>query len=90
MGTELQLRKSKPASTKPLKAEIVYELKGSVSRGADGAPCKCGGYADSVSVTPGENKAYGCGRSWVCCAVAFKCRVCGARNVGRQAAPEMD
>jgi hypothetical protein len=71
-------------------------------RGADGIKCKCGGYAERVETTHAENMKYDCGRyqmmyrmtgrksGYACCAVAFKCAVCGTRLVGSQAAPEMD
>lgn len=58
-------------------------------RGAIGAPCACGGYADSVLTTADEDDKYGCGRPYCCCG-AFKCRVCGRRLVARFPAPEMD
>jgi hypothetical protein len=68
---------------------IGEELAETVSRTAEAAPCTCGGYADSVPVTPEEDRKYGCGRMG-CCSVAFSCRLCGKRLVGSCEAPEMD
>lgn len=61
-----------------------------VARDADGIPCpKCGGYADSVDVTPEELERYNCGRGYDCCARAFVCRLCGTRVGAKAEAPEM-
>lgn len=60
-----------------------------VERDADGAPCKCGGYADRVSVTKDEiTRKQGCGRPWECCLRAFVCRKCKARILIHANAPE--
>lgn len=60
------------------------------ARGAEAAPCECGGYADRVEATPDEIAEHGCGRASECCARAFVCRKCGTRIVGTAEAPEMD
>lgn len=62
-----------------------------IERGANGAPCPCGGYADKAAATHDEIKAYqDCGRIWECCIGAFVCRSCNRRFVVRLLAPEMD
>ncbi len=66
----------------------VVELKDPVEREAQAVACVCGGFAKSVDVTPAENLKYGCGQSWNCCSVAFKCGLCNRRLVGRKEAPE--
>lgn len=73
------------------------EVRYGTERGAEGIKCKCGGYAESTPTTHAEAMKYDCGRYQMfgsrsghsCCAVAFKCAVCGTRIVGTQAAPEM-
>ena len=66
--------------------EITEDLKIDV----EAIPCSCGGYCDKVPGTAEERKKYGCGRNFDCCNVAFLCRVCKTRWVGRLPAPEMD
>lgn len=62
-------------------------------RDADGIRCAaCGkGYAERADNTADECRTYGCGRDMPgceCCARAFVCALCGARNVGKAEAPE--
>lgn len=62
-------------------------------RDTDGIKCvACGkGYAEQVDCTPEECSEYGCGRdtpTYQCCACAFVCAACGARNVGMREAPD--
>jgi len=66
-----------------------YLIPERLPRQAEGYPCPCGGYADSVDVTPTEEKRFGCG-SVGCCSRAFVCRVCKRRLVGKAESPEMD
>lgn len=58
------------------------------TRNADGMACSCGGYADlqydmtKKEIIKVQNDPYGfCGRSWQCCARAFKCRICKTRII---------
>lgn len=72
---------------------LIYEkpLNLDISRGANGAPCPCGGYADKADVTEDEIKKYQtCGSSFACCIGAFICRVCEKRFLVNLPAPEMD
>lgn len=71
-----------------IKSKIVY--RHGMDRDAEGVPCDCGGYANSVACTQEERDKFGCGRSWDCCSRAFVCRICGTRIVGSARAPEMD
>ncbi len=69
-------------------SEIV-ELTEEIARYTESIACPCGGFADKVDATPEEDKKYGCLYRF-CCSVAFLCRVCGNRLVGRYEAPEAD
>lgn len=63
-------------------------------RDTDGIKCPaCGGYADLVISTEAECAEYTCGRDrpgHECCTASFVCSACGARSVGKRAAPEME
>jgi hypothetical protein len=74
-----------------------------VPRGCKAIRCACGGFAESVDVTHEEAMTYDCGRyqrayhlgvnpdpASTCCAVAYRCVLCGQRYAGEQDAPEMD
>ena len=66
-------------------------LKEEVNREQFGIKCpKCSGYAHRVEATKEENRGYGCGRGYECCARAFICDACGERIVGSAEAPEME
>ena len=70
--------------------ELVSQMiEDELPRGTTGAPCVCGGYADEVNATDGEEGQYGCGRPG-CCLGSFKCRLCGKRLLARFTAPEME
>lgn len=74
------------------KTEFVL-LESEVSRGCDAVECpKCQGFAAEVDSTPEEiaDNSLNCGRNYACCCIAFVCRKCGTRIVGRKEAPEMD
>lgn len=60
-----------------------------LERDSKGAPCKCGGYMDSVDTTKKEDKEFGCGRTYPCCSRAFVCRVCKKRYACQEPAPDM-
>lgn len=74
---------------KPVSNTKTFDAIMSVARNAEGIPCSCGGYAESVDVTAEEEKAHGCGRKG-CCSRAFVCKVCKTRWVGQAEAPEME
>lgn len=60
-------------------------------RQTNGAPCKCGGYADRQEQDPNkeEIEKYDCGRGWACCTAVFICRLCSLRFIGVLDAPDM-
>lgn len=80
--------------------DVGEELSGGVffagwdlPRGKDSIRClACNkGYAEEVECTEDECAEYGCFRDspgYECCACAFLCVACGARNVGKREAPE--
>lgn len=68
-------------------AVVTLEIPDSLERGVNAYACTCGGYGESVDVTPEEEKKHGCGR-WGCCARAFVCRICKTRWVGSLEAPD--
>jgi len=73
----------------PVGHEAVKEME----RGQLAIPCGCGGYCERVDCTNDECEKHGCGRDTPgheCCAVAFRCMLCGARYAGKQPAPEME
>lgn len=67
-------------------------LESEVARGTDAVECpKCQGFAAEVDSTPDEIASdLNCGRFYACCCVAFVCKRCGTRIVGRKEAPEAD
>lgn len=63
-----------------------------LERGTEAVEClKCSGFSERVDSTPDEIASeLNCGKSYACCCAAFVCKKCGARMVGKLAAPEME
>lgn len=64
----------------------------SIGREQQGFECpSCHGYCEETECTEDEILSdLNCGRTYACCCVAFKCKLCGKRWVGKANAPEME
>ena len=92
--TPKRSRKAKP-KVRYLHSGLGKTVAERPARDADGMACACGGFAEKqydltdAEVQKIQRPPYGfCGRSWACCARAFKCRLCKTRLIVNAHAPE--